>query len=314
MAQPIRLRCRLIGAMLLGSALVGAALRAADERPLAPYEWTQVAPVVVAGTSLGQDGRYVDFVVTDVLRGEVRVAEALRVDIRSANQDRDRELDRKALHLDAGQAYVLLLEPLGAPRDAEDKRRQFAIVRGIDGVHPLVGEGRQAYLDALRRFIEIQNANSEAVKWSALDEWLSETNPLLLSAALEQFLKFRRGTPAQAAAVPPLLDHPEAEIREQAARLAGQIVATRGAAGEAVPEEEQLRLALVARARRDASVPVRVAATQAVAQFGDAASAEVLREIASNDPEQEVRYAAEVQLLDRSRAAAPQRAPEEGPN
>jgi len=314
MVRPVRSGCARVAALLLGAGIAGSLPAAADERAPAPYEWTQVAPVVVAGTSLGEDGRYVDFVVTDVVRGDLRRGEAVRVDVRSANRDRDRELDPRALHLDAGQAYVLLLEPTVSQPDAAEKNRSFALVRGIDGAHRLPPEGRQAYLDALRRFVAIQNARSEAVKWAALDEMLGETNPLLLAAALEQFLKFRRGTAAQAAAVPPLLDHPQAEIREQAAQLAGQILDRRGTAGEALPDEEQMRLSLVARARRDASVPVRIAAARAVGEFDDPGAEEVLREIAASDPVQEVRYEAEVLLLDRASALTPPSAAEGGPN
>jgi len=289
-----------------------AAAGAAD--PRASFEWALAAPVVVAGTSLGQDGRHFDFVVSQVVRGDLRVGENVRIDVREANRERDRELDPKALRLDAGRAYVLLLEPLATPAHDDDKARRFGLVRGIDGVMELPAEGREAYLAALQRFVEIQNAGSEAVKWAALDEMLGETSPLLLGAALEQFLKFRRGTVEQAGALTPLLDHPQAEIREQAARLAEQVLERRGPTGEALPDEEPLRLSLVAHARRDGSIAVRVAATRALGAFGDMAAEEVLREVAANDPEQAVRYAAQVLLLDRAASGASATPDEGGPH
>jgi hypothetical protein len=300
---------------LIAIATSGARAETTRSDPRMSFEWTLAAPVVVAGTSLGQDGRQFDMRVTNVLRGDLHVGQAIRVDVREANRERDRILDPKAQRLDQGNSYVLLLEPL--PATAEDAEKQkaprFQLVRGVDGVFPLPAEGREVLLDAFERFIRIQDTHSEAVKWSALDEMLGETNPLLLSAALDQFLKFRRGTAAQAPALPPLLDHPQAEIREQAARLAGQILDRVEPSTDPVPDEEELRLALVARARRDPTISVRVAATQAIGALGDPAAETVLREIAASDPEQAVRYAAQVLLLDRGAAPAPAGTGQGGP-
>ncbi len=294
-------------------ASTGARTDTAVPDPRMSFEWTLAAPVVVGGTSLGQDGRQFDVVVTKVLRGDLRVGEPIRVDVREANRERDRMLDPKAQRLDAGASYVLLLEPLPATDGDAEKSRRFGLVRGVDGVFALPAEGRDALLAAFERFIAIQDARSEAVKWSALDEMLGETNPLLLAAALDQFLKFRRGTAAQAPALPPLLDHPQSEIRAQAARLAGQILDRTAPTGEPLPDEEELRLALVARARRDPTISVRIAATQAIGSLGDAAAEAVLREIAASDPEQAVRYAAEVLLLDHAATRAPASPGEGGP-
>ena len=302
------------GAAAIATVLAATSARAdtAVPDPRMSFEWTLAAPVVVAGTSLGQDGRQFDVVVTKVLRGDLRIGEAIRVDVREANRERDRMLDPKAQRLDAGTGYVLLLEPL-PPTDDAQKSRRFGLVRGVDGVFPLPAEGREAYFAAFERFIAIQDARSEAVKWSALDEMLGETNPMLLAAALDQFLKFRRGTAAQAPALPPLLDHPQPEIRAQAARLAGQILDRTAPTGDPVPDEEELRLARVARARRDPTISVRVAATQALGALDDPAAEAVLKEIASSDPEQAVRYAAEVLLLDHAATRAPASPGEGGP-
>jgi hypothetical protein len=94
----------------------------------------------------------------------------------------------------------------------------------------------------------------------------------------------------------PLLDHPSAAIRADAALLAAQIVERYG---PDVPDANALRQDLVARARRDDAVPVRVAATRALGEFDDNAATEVLGEIAASDPEQDVRYAAQMVLLER---------------
>jgi HEAT repeat protein len=131
---------------------------------------------------------------------------------------------------------------------------------------------------------------------------LDGTNPIVLKTALEQFQKFRRGDPELLLTLRPLLDHPESGIREDAARLIGQIVARH--AGEEVPEEAELRGELIAAARRDPATPVRIWATVALGAFADAAAEEVLEEISESDPEQNVRYAAEKTLLERRKRAS----------
>ena len=51
-------------------------------------------------------------------------------------------------------------------------------------------------------------------------------------------------------------------------------------------------------ARRDETIPARVAATQALAEFGYDRAERVLKEIAERDEDQNVRYTAERILLD----------------
>jgi HEAT repeat protein len=63
-------------------------------------------------------------------------------------------------------------------------------------------------------------------------------------------------------------------------------------------EEQSARAALIARARRDESVPVRVAATEALGAFDGPEIVGILEEISVDDPDQNVRYAAELLLLD----------------
>ena len=138
--------------------------------------------------------------------------------------------------------------------------------------------------------------------WSRMSSpfLLEEREPILLTTALEQFQKFRRGDPELLLSLQPLLEHPDPGIREGAARLAGQILA-RYPSGE-VTEEASLRSELISRARRDPEIDVRVAATGALSRFDDPAVEDVLEEISDNDPDQRVRYAAEKLLHERRKA------------
>ena len=255
------------------------------------FEWTGVAPIVVAGTSLGEDGHHFDFRVTAVLRGEIAPGDELRIDVREANRQRDRMLHPKALRLDEGVDYVLLLEKPGA-------ERKYALARGVYGARELPLEGREAYLEALRAFVEIQDVPSEELKWKRLTELLDATNPLVIGTTLEEFLKFRRGDPALLLTLLPLLDHPQPPLRGDAARLIGQIVDRHRDQGAEI-DDETVRAELIARATRDESVPVRVAATEALAAFPPELVDSVLVDIAESDPEQQVRYAAQLVRLER---------------
>jgi hypothetical protein len=255
------------------------------------FDWFGPATTVVAATSLGQDGRFTEVRVLETLRGEPLPGQVLRVDVRHANRNRDRMLDPKALRLDTDVDYLLILEPVKSVD--ENKPPSYRLVRGVDGARELVREGREAQLSALKRLIEIQDARSDELKWHRLSAMLEETNPLLIQTALQQFLKFRRGDDGLVLSVVPLLDHPRPDVRADAARLLGQIVHREGGAME-VENAELVRSELVSRATRDESPGVRVAAVEALAEFPADSIDEVLEQIARADPEQQVRYAAEL--------------------
>jgi hypothetical protein len=260
------------------------------------YEWSAVAPIVVAAQSLGEDGKYVEVRVERVFRGEIAAGTVLGLDLKQANRMRNRNLSPKALHLDPGDDFLLLLEP----SDTSAKRTSYSMVRGIHGARELPAEGAAAVYAALERFVEIQDLKSEQLAWQRLAQLLEEREPILLTTALEQFQKFRRGDPELLLSLQPLLEHPDPGIREGAARLAGQILA-RYPSGE-VTEEASLRSELISRARRDPEIDVRVAATGALSRFDDPAVEDVLEEISDNDPDQRVRYAAEKLLHERRKA------------
>ena len=96
--------------------------------------------------------------------------------------------------------------------------------------------------------------------------------------------------------IEPLLDHPRPAIRALSAELIGQLVERHGADPA---ETKDIRTALMAHARRDSSVEVRVASTTSLGNFPDDETLVVLQEIADRDPEQAVRYAAEKLLFEK---------------
>lgn len=281
------------------AALVVAAATALVTRAESPagsvYEWCAVAPLVVVGTSLGDNGRYHEIRIEQVLRGALLGGQTARVELQRANRDRDRSLERYALLLEEGRTYLFLLEP--APLAKAAKLPTFRLVRGLRGVRELPSEGREALLGALGRCIGIQDLRDDRLVWHELGLVLEESNPLLIVAALDQFLKFHRGEPAHLASLRPLLDHPSPELRERSARVIGQIVAQHRTTE--LPDGGALRNELVAHARRDDNVDVRIAATAALQGLDGEAVARILGEIADADPDQRVRYAAEKAIYDR---------------
>lgn len=259
------------------------------------FEWLALAPVVAAGENLGTYGKYAEFRVDAFLRGEGVSPSVIRVNVRRANRDRNRQVDKEALRFDKGLSYLLLLTPAATRKP--DAPPTFELVRGARGAREIPPEGGETLLAAVRRFIRIQDRNDDRLTWREMSAMIEETNPVLIQTALDQFLKFQRGDSGLLGSLRPLLDHPSPSTRERAALLIGQIVARNGT--EPIPDGPVLQSELVAKARRDSAVSVRVAATRALNGFRGRTVAEILEEIARADPDQSVRYAAERLIYER---------------
>jgi hypothetical protein len=284
-------------ACLLALVLVSGAVSGAESHNL--YEWLAVAEVVVVGENLGTHGKYAEFRIDRILRGPDVAMDRVRVNVRRANRDRNREVVREPLKFEKGAAYVLLLERVATRKAAAPPTFEF--VRGARGAREVPAEGAPAYLEAVERFIGLQDRNDDRRTWRALQDMLEGTNPVLLQTALDLHLKFRRGENELLGSVRPLLDHPSDSMRERATLLVEQILGRNE--GEALPEASALRTELIAMARRDPAVAVRVAATRALAALPGGDAGPILEEIADEDPDQEVRYEAERLLLERERQA-----------
>ncbi|NIR40790.1 MAG: hypothetical protein GWN73_35305, partial [Actinobacteria bacterium] len=104
------------------------------------FEWSAVAPIVVQGEILGEEGKYVALHVNHVLRGDVLPESRILIDRRKANRHRSRNASPKGLKLHAGTVYLVLLEP-SENKKGETKARVFSLVRGVQGARPLPPEG-----------------------------------------------------------------------------------------------------------------------------------------------------------------------------
>jgi hypothetical protein len=274
--------------------------RAADGS-LNLYEWTGPAPIVVAARSLGHDGKHVEVEIERVFRGDVEPAAIVRVDVRRANRERSEHADLDPLHLDDGDTFLLLLRP--GRKTSPDRPPLYELVRGVRGARPLPAEGAPAILDAVDLLIGIQELGDDQRVWDRLADLLRDDRPLLVEIALEQLVKFRRGAPDHLEPVRRLLSHADPEIRRLSSELLGQLADRHPSI---VTGAGRLRDELAGRARRDPEPAVRIAAATALDAFDGPAVDEVLEEMASEDPNQNVRYVAETLIYDRrARSRAP---------
>jgi hypothetical protein len=264
-----------------------------DPAEMTLYDWMFPAPVVVSGRVLDEAGKLTDVQVGEVFRGEVAAGAVLGVRIKKAN--RYREDFQSRVKPERGTTYLFLLKA-DPPRDP-DERVPYLLVRGVDGIREVPAEGAAAYLEAARRFAQLQSINSDELHWHTLGMMLEESNPYLLVTALDEFLKFRRESPELALRGGPLLHHPRPEIRAKALELCGRIL-TRFPRAE-IADPAALETEIIALARRDPSPEVRIAATRALAGLADASVEEVWEEISEDDPDQNVRYTAERLLHER---------------
>jgi len=284
----------------------GGTFRAVTEPPPEPallglYDWMATAPVVIAADIVADDSRFVKALTRTTFKGALAVKSVVLVDLRQAN--RDREMGTPALELAKGRAYLLLLK--ASPRGKKEPHPVFDLVRGVRGAKALPPEGSAATIAAVARLAEVQERNNDAFLWASLPDFLQDQNPLLVDAALDLYVKFRRETAALIPIVSPLLAHPRPDVRRRAALVLGRVL--RRADSTDVPERPDVVAELSGRARRDDDVTVRREATAALAALPDAGIDETLRVIARDDPDQDVRFEAEKSVFERSQAAANKR-------
>jgi hypothetical protein len=283
---------RILGCLLL----VAAPCATAAEMNL--YDWVGVAPVVIQADVVEKDGKYVRLVASRVFRGDIEEGKDILLNLRKVNRYVD--LDNPPLKLPPGTSYFMLLQP-APPRGKKQAEPAYDLVRGPKGVRRLSAEGAGAVVAALESLIEIQDRKNENETWKGMRRLLDESNPVLLMTSLEHHIKFARGEPDLIPTVRVLLDHPRADVRETAAQLIQRIVRRYGR--DSVPEESALHNDLATHARGDPVVAVRVAATEALDGLWGPQTEELMREIASGDPDQLVRFTAQRLLYERRTAA-----------
>jgi hypothetical protein len=267
-----------------------------DPIRLGLYEWMATAPIVIAADVVADDGKFVQAVTRTPIKGGLRAATVVLVDQRQAN--RDREPGVPASDLVKGRGYLLLLS--ASTRGKNEAHQVFDLVRGVKGSKELPVEGSDATIAAAVRLAEIQERANDAYLWASLPDLLQDENPLLVDAALDLYVKFRRESVAQVPVLQPLLEHPRPDFRRRAVLLLGRILAKTSSTD--LPERPQIIAELTGRARRDEDVGARREAVTALAPLPDTGIDETLRAVAQDDPDQDVRFEAEKSAFVRSGA------------
>jgi hypothetical protein len=226
------------------------------------------------------------------IRGEIEPGTMVRVRVRKANLERPDEME--SVKVEEGDLYFVLLEEVSA-KDP-DELRTFELVRGTRGFREVPNEGWEPIVEAATLFAQIQDADDHDLAWHRFGLMLEETNPHLIEVALLQHLRYRRGDPEHLPIVRPLFDHPRPAIRILALRLCGLILER--FPGDAVSDREEVQTEIIGLARSDPAMDVRIAATEALAALRQPGIELVMEEISRDDPDQEVRYAAERVLYD----------------
>jgi len=275
--------------------LTSAGLSSADDE-MSLYDWMGTAPVIVAAENLDTYGKFSEFRIDQSLRGDLPVGQTIRVGIRWANRDRNRELNKDPLRFEAGTSYLLLLAP-ASMKDDDHAKPAFGLIRSVNGARVIPAEGAAPLLEAVTEFVELQYANNDDITWDRLSQMLESTNPFMLETALDQHVKFRRGTTRDLASLRPLIAHPAPETRRRALSISAIII--QRSADEPLPDADLIRIEFSGRARRDDDPRVRSAAVDALAQLDLPGIDLLLEEIARDDPDQGVRYSAERRLLER---------------
>lgn len=291
------MRAPIVPGIAVALALGMGASEAASVEPADLWQWQNPASIV-AVVEIDADGPRGTMLAraVRVFLGELDPRDRIALDVREANRERPAGVE--ALDVRDGRRYLALLEPA----DRQPRRLDFPlyrIVRGVEGIRSLPGEGSEAWIDALSRITAIRGLGRDELVWEGLGALLLDRNPLLVRTALEAHVSFERGGPEILPAVRELLRNARPDVRSLASSLAGICLRR---ADEARGEEavRETTLALVAIARTDEVPEVRASAVRALGSRFDASTRRVLEEVADKDPEQEVRYEARRVLYERA--------------
>ena len=119
-----------------------------------------------------------------------------------------------------------------------------------------------------------------------------------MQAGFEEILKFRLGCEEISGPVLVHMSGARPEFRKLSLRVAGQMFADNHRKGSSVPSQDLLVREVLARAASDEAADVRAEAVRALRETHRRDLTEPLKHLAAHDPAQEVRYEAQVALIE----------------
>lgn len=262
------------------------------------YDRLAHAPVVVLARTLSV-GKRAEVQVEERLRGELEHRIIL---VAYRRENRGRDAHTAPLVFEEGQASLLLLRPDADSRGRPTDPRRFRIVGGAEGKIDLPGEGAPALLQAVRRFVSIQDLDDQHRQWEEIRRLLDEQNLRLAHAGLAKILSFRLVDDQLLPRLLEYLQHPAPVFRRAAIDALGLMVHPPGRM-EPSGEVPRILARLKATARADEDPEVRAASLRVLGRLHRADLVDLFREAATRDPAQIVRYEASVALIDLERAS-----------
>lgn len=282
--------------------LPGSVPARADLIQLTLYEKPAESDRVVRGRVRRGDLRLAEVEVEEVLKG-LYDRPTLLVVFRLDNFTRKAWEEKVVFH--NGEPVLLFLNPFEKESGERPHPDRFTLVRGVQGKVDLPAEGAEAILEAVRRFILVQAQADIEQTAQDLRAFLSDPNPLVVEAGLQQVYRLRLGEPGTVRALLPLLGHPVPDFRRGALRVLEQIFEDRPHWGEPLGQEDHAVALVLARAREDEDVEVRAEAVRTLEARGRRDVLAALEQIARDDPTQRVRFQAELAAYELSRAEPP---------
>lgn len=315
-------RALALGAAALGVALVlGAPPALAEIEQLTLYQKTARAALVVRARATSDSTRRPVLEVLQVLKGTYSHPFLTIVPFRQ-----DYTSERPWLRSESfrtGREYVLFLNPYEAePEDddfpVEDPRGEeledppstlFIVLNAHLGVLDIPAEGAEALTSALGRFASILALHEFDLQSRAFRALLRESNPHLLEAGLEQVARFRLGVEDDLDALEPILSANRVSFRRSAVEILAQIAAEARREGRTLARRAPIYDRVASLALADDAVEVREQSVRALAEIAGPDAGPILRRISLQDPDQGVRYSAEVTLAEIEGQVEPRRAP-----
>ena len=261
----------------------------ADIKPLTLWDKSFRAELVARVTVLDGDDRLARMIVAEVIKGDYD-REVLKVVFRARNLSR--QYWEEKISFEQGSELILFLGRF-RKRGVLQEPDQFSLVKGFQGKVGVPPEGADAFLEAVRRFSEIESLGSQLAIWDAARGLLQEENPYLVEAGFQQVLKFRLADEAIVSTLLGHLDGPSVPFREFSARCLGQVFEESRRTHDVLETEDHVRDLLLHTAMNDRSESVRVESIKALQARWDDALVPSFRQIALEDPSQAVRYEAE---------------------
>jgi hypothetical protein len=286
-----------------------------DVRPLTLYQMTARAALVVHARALSDSTRRPPMQILEVFKGRYPRDRLLIVPFEQNFANPKPWLRREVFR--KGVEYFLFLNsydpdsdddafPLeDSPEDKAEVTNRYVVLNAHRGVVAIPPEGGAAITAALKRFVKILSLRQYDLQAEALRALLRERNPFLVEAGLSEVERFRLGTDEEIEALLELIASPRDGFREGAVRLIGQIARRARSEERDLRRREEIFNRVAALAQGDSSSTARLEAVRTLGSIGGADAESLLRAVGRQDASQEVRYQAQIMLLEMSGGLKP---------